>query len=59
MTTVVHSRSQNENEFEVRFVVRKEKNPELFNKMKKYPEVQWSTFCKLKISEYCNERVKK
>lgn len=59
MTTVVHSRSQNKNEFEVRFVVRKKRDPELFSLMKKYPEVQWSTFCKLKISEYCNDREKK
>jgi len=56
---MVHSRSQNKNEFEVRFVVRKARDPVLFNMMKEFPEVQWSTFCKLKINEYCLVRMKK
>ena len=56
---MVHSRSQNKNEFEVRFVVRKARDPDLFNMMKEFPEVQWSTFCKLKINDYCKERIKK
>ncbi len=59
MTTVVHSRSENKDEIEVRFVVRKKRDPDLFNMMKKFPEVQWSTFCKLKINDYCKERIKK
>lgn len=56
---MVHSRSQNKNEFEIRFVVRNAKDPVLFKLMKQFPEVQWSTFCKLKIKDYCNDRVSK
>ncbi len=41
---------------EVRFAIKKSEDPELFAKMKKFPEVHWGVVCKEKIKEYVSER---
>jgi len=41
---------------EVRFAVKKKDDPQLFDEMKKFPEVHWGVVCKKKIEEYVLER---